>query len=162
MRTTTAIIHRRNHFTGSNCNYLRSDCRRKICCTVPVAVAIIPTGSYTILGRDRPCIFFVRCPRLCLRHCAKDRQRAEQHCHAQQAGQPSFDIPHFHIKPSFLVFGYRAVFRHSHGFILLLLTGLVKHPVKLLAYSRIYAVSFVRISKRGRCTEYCATAPVFI
>ena len=105
MRTATAVIYRRNHFTRSNCNHLCSDCRLKICCTVPVAVAVIPTGSNTILGRDRPCIFSVRCPRLRLWYCAKDRQRTEQHCHAKQAGQPSFDIPHFHIKPSFLVWG---------------------------------------------------------
>ena len=60
-----------------------------------------------IIGAPPCCAGFTVISTYCLRlwHCAKDRQRAEQHCHAKQTGQPSFDIPHFHIKPSFLVLG---------------------------------------------------------
>ena len=82
-----------------------------------------------IIGAPPCCAGFTVISTYCLRlwYCAKDRQHTEQHCHAKQTGQPSFDIPHFHIKPSFLVLRYRAIFRHSHSVILLRLYRLVNH-----------------------------------
>ena len=86
-------------------------CARSIC--------MIPVPSLWVLCTQffqRPTVFcfqllhVLRCsackrlPDFCACKC-RHSCCLTQHCHAKQAGQPSFDIPHFHIKPSFLIWG---------------------------------------------------------